>query len=158
MTEEWRDIKGYEGTYRISNCGRLLRWISGKWKPVCINNKVRYKRVSLSLSCKKKSYRVNRLVYETFVGEIPVGYEIHHIDGIRLNNCVDNLKAISESEHNRIHRENNPQIVKGIVNYQKNIRAKSVLQYTLDGVFIAEYPSYKEAERATSVSSSSIRQ
>lgn len=158
MKEEWRDIRNYEGIYRISNCGRLLRWIGKKWKPLCLTKNVKYMRVSLSRDCKKRSFRVNRLVYETFIGKIPNGYEVHHIDGNRLNNCVDNLIAITEKEHNRIHREANPNIVKGIVDYQKNVRAKGVVQLSLDGRFIAEYPSYKEAERKTGISYTSIRQ
>ena len=155
--EEWRDINGYEGLYRISNCGRILRWIGNKWKPICLNKNVKYLRVTLSQKCKRKSFRVNRLVYETFIGKIPAGYEVHHMDGDRLNNCIGNLNAISEKVHNRIHREANPNIVKGIVDYQKNIRAKRVIQLTLDGRFVAEYPSYKEAERRTGISCTSIR-
>ena len=44
---------------------------------------------------------VHRLVYETFVGEIPNGYEIDHINTIRDNNRLDNLRVVTHTENNR---------------------------------------------------------
>lgn len=42
---------------------------------------------------------VHRIVYETFVGEIPKGYDIDHINSVRNDNRVCNLQQL-------IHREN----------------------------------------------------
>lgn len=36
-------------------------------------------------------------------GEITSGYQIHHKDGIKINNNIDNLKAMSKRNHNKIH-------------------------------------------------------
>ena len=47
----------------------------------------------------------HRLVYEYFVGEIPKGYVIHHLDCNRLNNNVTNLKMMTASEHQKLHRQ-----------------------------------------------------
>lgn len=38
---------------------------------------------------------IHRLVYETFVGEIPEGLEINHKDGNRANNALDNLECLT---------------------------------------------------------------
>ena len=46
---------------------------------------------------------VHRLVYETFVGEIPNGYEIDHINTIRDDNRLENLRCVTRFENN-----NNP--------------------------------------------------
>ena len=45
-------------------------------------------------------------------------FDIHHIDGNKLNNCVLNLEPISKAEHNRIHSngENNPMYGKEFTN------------------------------------------
>ena len=51
--------------------------------------------------------RVHRLVYEYFIGNIPKGYHIHHIDGNKQNNCIDNLECISPSDHNKKHHKDN---------------------------------------------------
>jgi hypothetical protein len=34
---------------------------------------------------------------------VPTGYDIHHIDGDKLNNAVGNLRLVSRTEHKRIH-------------------------------------------------------
>jgi hypothetical protein len=43
--------------------------------------------------------RVHRVVWETFKGEIPDGYEIDHIDGNRLNNALSNLRCVTHTEN-----------------------------------------------------------
>ena len=74
-----------------------------------------YKRVSVCKSiCGKKKVRVHRLVWETFKGEIPPGYEIDHIDTCRDNNYLTNLKICTRKEN-----ANNPLTRKHISEAQK---------------------------------------
>lgn len=40
----------------------------------------------------KKTYRVHRLVLETFVGDCPEGMDARHLVNDKLNNSIDNLK------------------------------------------------------------------
>ena len=49
---------------------------------------------------KKKPYRIHRLVYETFVGEIPEGYVIDHFVSDKNMNNVGNLSAVTVAENN----------------------------------------------------------
>lgn len=44
-----------------------------------------------------------RTLWERTYGPIPEGYEIHHIDGERKNNSIDNLICVSIEEHYDIH-------------------------------------------------------
>lgn len=44
-----------------------------------------------------------RKIWETIYGPIPKGYEIHHIDGNRMNNDIENLRCVSIEEHYEIH-------------------------------------------------------
>ena len=44
--------------------------------------------------------RISRLVYETFIGEIPNEYMIDHYDGIVNHNNVENLNAIAPADNN----------------------------------------------------------
>jgi hypothetical protein len=44
-----------------------------------------------------------RNIYEKEHGNIPEGYEIHHIDGNRNNNAIENLLAVSIEQHYDIH-------------------------------------------------------
>ena len=52
--------------------------------------------------CGKKLF--HRLIWEHFKGEIPKKHVIHHKDGNRLNNSIENLECMSQSEHVRLHR------------------------------------------------------
>ena len=50
----------------------------------------------------------HRTIYEANFGPIPKdetdrSYEIHHIDGDKNNNSIDNLKCVSIQEHYDIH-------------------------------------------------------
>lgn len=49
---------------------------------------------------------VHRLVWELEKGPIPAGYIIHHINGNRLDNRIENLACITQKEHNKIHAKN----------------------------------------------------
>ena len=53
--------------------------------------------------------RQHRIVYETFVGLIPEGYEIDHINTIRDDNRVSNLRLVTRKEN-----MNNPLTIKKI--------------------------------------------
>lgn len=43
--------------------------------------------------------RVHRIVYETFIGEIPAGYEIDHINTIPDDNRIINLRLVTHKEN-----------------------------------------------------------
>lgn len=91
--------------------------------------KARYWYVCLMHNGIKKSYRVHRLVYLTFIGEIPEGMVIDHIDGNTSNNSVDNLRCVTLSQNRQ-----NPNTA------YKNF--KSVLQIDRNtGEVIQEFPS-----------------
>ncbi len=94
--EIWRDIKGFEGYYQISNYGngrslertieRMSRW--GKMVKVTypsvelkknLCGKGKYRRFDLYKDGKSTPRYVHQLVWETFVGEVPEGLEIDHI-------------------------------------------------------------------------------
>ena len=76
----------------------------------------KYLRVSLvdSFDNVRRSIKVHRLVYMTFIGDIPQGYQIDHIDGDASNNNLENLRCVTPKENS-----NNPNTVwklKGIRN------------------------------------------
>lgn len=46
---------------------------------------------------------VHNIVYAWFNGEVPYGYQIHHIDRNKANNSIDNLVAMTPEEHKKEH-------------------------------------------------------
>lgn len=47
--------------------------------------------------------RLHRYIWKHYNGEIPEGYHIHHKDGDKDNNILDNLELISYGSHSRKH-------------------------------------------------------
>lgn len=103
--EEWRDIKGYEGLYQVSNAGRvrsLDREVKGKFlkgKVLSCYSKHTYPVVALCNAEGKKCVRVHRIVAEAFLENYYNLPEVNHIDGNKNNNCVENLEWCTRTEN-----------------------------------------------------------
>lgn len=99
--KDWRDCSRYQ----ISNKGRVrslpsdrVRYRHKKWrllKPFASNKKIPHLRCILYVDGKSYPRYITRLVYETFIGEIPIGYKVAHKDGDFTNNSVENLMLMS---------------------------------------------------------------
>lgn len=151
LEEEWKPIKGYEEFGEISNYG-LLHIFPRKWvKEHYTNGR------SIGEYCyvtfKFDTIGVHRLVYETFIRPIPEGYDVHHINHSPKDNRVINLCLIDSKKHQRLHIEEKK---KKMSRMAAEKTSKAIIQYTLDGEFVAEYPSAMEAERQTGIYHSSI--
>ena len=83
MTENWKDVIGYEGSYQVSDQGRVrsldrvvehpltgLTHLKGKVLS-CATTGDGYRQVGLCSGGERQQFRVNRLVLETFRGSPP---------------------------------------------------------------------------------------
>lgn len=148
--EIWKPIKGYNGLYEISNYGKILSTPRKGSKGGLLKQSTLdkgYLGVRLYKKDGGKNFKVHRLVYETFVGEIPYGYDINHIDENKKNNHISNLNLMTKVENNAYGNHN-----RNIINKC----GKPVKQISNEGVIIAEYETQKEAERATKISNANI--
>jgi hypothetical protein len=142
--EIWKNIKGYEKLYQVSNLGNIRsldryvyntyknRLVKGKIKKLT-NNEKGYLKVTLYKNGKSQTREVQRIVAETFIHNIENKPQVNHIDGNKHNNRVENLEWVTAQE-NTIHSIE--VLEKGLV---------PVLQYDLENNFITAYYSVKEA-------------
>ena len=148
--EEWRDIKGFEGLYQISNYGRVKSLekilfckrynISGRHYDTKIlkNNKSKdgYYKIQLFKDGLYKTIKISRLVAQAFIPNPENKPEVNHKDGNKTNNQVSNLEWNTTSENGK-HAWNMGLRTK---NFGKNNKSsKPILQYTLNNVFVKEW-------------------
>ena len=104
--EIWKDIPGYDGSYQISNRGRVSS-IGGRNGKTVANRIMRqklsngYPQVVLRKNGRHTHY-VHRLVAENFIANPASKREVNHIDGNKTNNDVSNLEWVTSSE-NQLH-------------------------------------------------------
>lgn len=155
MNEIWKDIVGYENLYQISNLGRVKSLKFGKENILSPGvTKNGYHLVNLCMYGKVQRCLVHRLVAMTFILNLENKNCVDHINGIRNDNRVENLRWVTIKENsnfplarknNSDSKLNNPKLLKPILQIDKNT-----------GAVIKEYPSIKDASREVNVHNSSI--
>lgn len=146
MEEIWKEIKGHNN-YQISNLGRIksLNYKRSQkeriLKPSIFNNGY----YMITLNGKKKL--IHRLVAETFIPNPENKPVVNHKDNNKLNNNVENLEWCS-------HKENTIHAVKiGVYKSRDKMlsvvkpRAKTVLQFDLEGNLLNKFYGTIEAEQ-----------
>lgn len=101
--EEWKDIIGYEGLYRISSHGRVLSLYNDIPRVMSHIERIdnSYQSILLFKDKKQKGFRVHRLVAYHFVPN-PNNYPIvDHLDRNRQNNHYTNLEWVTYKENSR---------------------------------------------------------
>jgi hypothetical protein len=119
-TEIWKDVRGYEGLYSVSNYGNVRSEEREVWnglgyrlvkqrilKPV-FDSKRLYLYVILSNEGSNARPSIHRLVAEAFIPNLDSKPEVNHIDGITFNNRLDNLEWMTRSENKQHRHKLNP--------------------------------------------------
>lgn len=181
MKEIWKDIKGYEGIYQVSNLGRVrsLDRIDSNNHPLkgvilksYISNSG-YLLVGLYKQQKRDGKLLHRLVAEAFIPNPDNKPEIDHINTIKTDNTVflnedgsinyekTNLRWTTRKEN-----INNPLTkTKMQINARKpskgkygkkHHRSKPIIQYDKDGNFIKEWDCANDVERVLGISNKHI--
>ena len=152
--EIWKDIEGYEGLYQISNLGNVKslerKKIDGRLCHEKILKQAKNKCGYLSCEfCKDgvgRRFLIHRIVAQTFLPNPDGKREVNHINGIKTDNRVENLEW-NTSKENQLHAYRSGLQIKP---------TKPIVQYDLNGVFIREWVSAKEAATKTNLKRSNI--
>nr|DAH94678.1 MAG TPA: homing endonuclease [Caudoviricetes sp.] len=157
--EEWRNIKGFENKYMVSNFGNVksLNYMHKNKSHLLkqtVGNKG-YLYVTLNKNGKHWTYFVHRLVAQAFIPNPNNLPTVNHMDECRTNNCVKNLEWLSYKDNN-LYGNHYKRVSETQLNDPK--KSKRVLQYDLNGRFIKKWESASEVQRKLSVNSSNIIQ
>ena len=107
--EQWKDIKGFEGLYQVSNLGNvrsLDMLVRAKNNNIQLKKgrllKPQYNHAGyLRFDLLGKKCRAHRLVAEAFINNSNNKEEVNHINAVRDDNRVENLEWNTKSENNK---------------------------------------------------------
>lgn len=115
MEEIWKDVRSYEGIYKVSNFGRIkslprlmkkgnICFISKEKILSPIKNNRGYFNVMLCKNSIQIKRTIHQLVAETFLNHYPCGYKlvVNHKDFNGYNNMLDNLEIITQRENTNL--------------------------------------------------------
>lgn len=133
--EVWKDIKGYENLYMVSNFGNIKSFYSNKiLKPK--KDKDGYLLINLYKNKKSKTHKIHRLVATAFLKNINNYKEVNHKNEKKDDNRVENLEWCSHEYNNNYMNKN-------------KTTSKVVYQYDVNNNFINKFNSTLEARRKT---------
>lgn len=167
MEEIWKDIKGYEGIYQVSNKGNVrgvVRPGSSGQILTPIKSSHGYYGVMLYNHRKYKHATIHRLVAEAFIPNPEGKRTVNHMDGDKGNNAVSNLEWMTHGEnHKHAYRTGLKKVsekqrvaasITGKRTCELNRRKTPVMSFA-DGL-VCEYSSAHEAARQVGGSASPI--
>lgn len=122
-----KDVKGYEGLYAITSCGKVWSYKNKKFLKPGIYKKG-YLYVNLWKDGGFKTKQIHRLVAEAYIPNPDNLPQVNHKDENKANNCLQNLEWC-DCKYNNNYGTRNEKI------------KKPILQFDLKGNFIREWPS-----------------
>ena len=151
MIEEWKDILGYEGLYKVSNLGNIKSLKFQKEKVLKLQTNTKgYFIVNLYKNKKMKSHQIHQLVAIAFLNHVLCKMElvINHINFDKKDNKVSNLEIVTNRENsNRKHLKSTSKYTG--VSFEKD-RNKWVAQIKINGkrVLLGRFSNEIDASNA----------
>ena len=140
MSEEYIDIKGYEGLYKINKNGDVLNVKRNKILKPQLH--IGYYYVKLHKEGKLKAYTLHRLLGIHFIPNPDNHPVIDHIDRNRTNNNIENLRWCTRSDNSK-----NKEIKGCIYKFIKKYKEKKYISYrvTVRNNYLKQFKTYDEA-------------
>ena len=139
-----KDIKGYEGLYAITSCGKVWSYRRKKFMKNS-DAKDGYLKISLTKDGQVRTYQVHRLVAEAYIPNPDNKPQVNHLDENKKNNCVNNLAWATPRENMNYGTRNERARATRIKNGKPaGITRKAVYCVELDRVFVSTCQAARE--------------
>lgn len=162
IIEQFRDVKRYEGLYKVSNFGRV--YSLPKWRPAPRNSGYYqrgkllkqssgtdgYHHVSLSKDGKPQTRLVHQLVAESFLGHERCGYKVvvDHKDFDRTNNMAYNLQLVTPRRNGDLKHILHTSQYTGVSWHTKNKKWRAHITKGANTYYLGQFNTEHEAHLA----------
>ncbi len=142
----WVEIPGYKFCYRINEEGQVQRQLeSGNWRDIKTSLLRGSSRATVNLTLangKRRNVAVVLLMANAFMGGKTQGIWIVHRNGLRMDNRLENLEAVTPAE--------------GGKRYGSSARRKPVVKIDRNGEVVETYRSAAEAAKKNHIGRSPV--
>ena len=166
--EVWKDVVGYEGLYMVSSMGRIKSLERQVWNKSnqCYHTimekislqtipKRGYPHLTLSKDGVRKTFNTHRLVASAFIPNLDNKPDIDHINTIRTDNRVENLRWVTrkENSNNLLTLKHMSESKKGEKHHmwkkygKLHHNHKPIVQLSLKGEYIKTWDCAADVER-----------
>lgn len=122
--KEWKKIGDYN--YEASINGEIRNIKTGRILKQRIDKDYGYKLVDIQIDKKNKTFKAHRLIAEAFYGKIDLYYQVDHINRVRNDNRLENLRIVTAivNMENRLFGEITIPVIETILMWHK--KGKSI--------------------------------
>ena len=159
--ENWKDIKGYEGYYQVSDLGRVKsieRKVKSRGSYRNIKEKILkqskgncdYLKVGLYKEGSLKTFQIHILVAMTFLNHTPCGFKlvVDHIDNDKLNNKLSNIQIVTNRENSTKDKKGGTSKYLGVSYSKKNRNWVSMIYVNNKATYLGAYDTEERASIA----------
>lgn len=154
IREVWEDIDFTNGMYKASSKGRIKSTGKNKTQNKVLKDLITKKGYSEVCMCGKR-YRTHRIIAQVFIPNPNNLPQVNHIDGNKLNNCIDNLEWCT-NEYNHKHKCEHGLNISPENSGRPKRKVEKINMYT--NKVIETYDSIASAGRLNNLSAGNIRQ
>lgn len=128
-------VKGYEGKYEISDFGRVFSLINDKFLKPGANE-----RGYLQVGLNRKTFKIARLVAKHFLKNWDPDLTVDHINHIKDDNRVTNLRMLTNSKNNsnKLKTPNHSSIYRGVSFFKRDNKWEAKVKRIYIGYFDTE--------------------
>ena len=147
--ENWKDIKGYEGSYQVSDLGRVKSLKLNREKILNKTKRGSYLKVNLCKNGIRKTKSIHMLVAEAFLNHTSSReLVVDHIDNNGNNNNLNNLRIITHRKNISRDRMNGSSKYTGVTWHKRDKVWRSCIDIDKTKIYLGGYDTQERASIA----------